>query len=336
MRHLRAKSTSLFSALVLTFVLLSVSASYAQNSDQTPERFNGEQALKYAAAQVEFGARPTGSEALIKMGDYVIKTLQESGWTVETQPFDVQVDKQVVKARNIIATIGTGPSIILGAHYDTRIYATNDPIQDNRLKPVLGANDGASGVAVLMELARVLGKGYSFNHQLMIVLFDAEDNGNIPGWPGWTLGATYYVSKIESDNKPQYMILLDMIGDKDLNIYHESNSLSSAPDLVHGIWDTAAELGFQESFIPNAKYNMIDDHIPFIEAGIPAIDLIDFDYPYWHTVGDTLDKLSAESLAKVGLTVQTYLEKTNVITPDPNATVAPVVDNVSATAVRTP
>jgi Zn-dependent M28 family amino/carboxypeptidase len=330
MRHLRAKMTSWLILVVLLYISATGNNVRGQTAEPESQQFSGEQALKYAAAQVEFGARPTGSDAWVKTGDYLIKVLKEAGWKVEEQPFDVKVDTKIIKARNIVATMGSGPSIIIGAHYDTRIYATNDPDQTKRMEPVMGANDAASGAAVLLELSQVIGKGYTFNREVRLVFFDAEDNGNIPGWPDWALGATYHASNLT--DKPEYMVLLDMIGDKDLNVYYETNSLNSAPDIAHGIWETAAELGYADSFIASQKYNMIDDHIPFIEKGIPAVDLIDFDYPYWHTVSDTIDKISAESLEKVGRTMQTFLEKTKVIVADPNATTAAI----SATLASTP
>jgi glutaminyl-peptide cyclotransferase len=143
------------------------------------------------------------------------------------------------------------------------------------------------------------------------VFLDAEDNGEIPGWQDFSLGTSYYVDHL--DVTPEYVVILDMIGDADLNINYEGESLRSAPDLVHGIWDTAAGLGYGASFIPTLKYTMIDDHVPFIRAGFKAIDIIDFDYPYWHTTSDTLDKVSAESLERIGRTMQTYLVKTAAV-----------------------
>src|SRR5262249_30030131 len=186
-----------------------------------------------------------------------------------------------------------------------------DPDPNVRHQPILGANDGASGVAVLLELARVLGQNHTFNREIWVVFFDAEDNGDIPGWKDWSLGATYYADHLTT--RPQDMILLDMIGDKDLNIYYEGFSLQSAPDLVKAIWGVAADLGYSQNFIPEQRYSMSDDHLPFIAKGIRAVDLIDFDYSYHHTLGDTLDKISAESLFKVGRVLQTYLEQSRAV-----------------------
>jgi Peptidase family M28 len=135
-----------------------------------------------------------------------------------------------------------------------------------------------------------------------LVFFDAEDNGNAYG-SGWDIGSQYFVSKLIG--KPDSVVILDMIGDKDLNIYMERNSNS---ELNSEIWGVASELGYSQ-FIPTFKYSLIDDHIPFLQAGIRAVDVIDFNYPYWHTVNDTLDKVSPESLKVVGRTILSWLEQ---------------------------
>jgi Zn-dependent M28 family amino/carboxypeptidase len=163
---------------------------------------------------------------------------------------------------------------------------------------VPGANDGASGVAVLLELARTLP---SDSVPVELVFFDAEDNGDLPGWE-WLLGSRAYVAGLKT--KPQAAVILDMIGDKDLNIYIENNS---DPQLVNSIWAQAGALGFSQQFISKPKYSMLDDHTPFLEAGIPAVDIIDFDYPYWHTAADTADKVSAQSLQVVGQTIWSWV-----------------------------
>jgi Zn-dependent M28 family amino/carboxypeptidase len=202
------------------------------------------------------------------------------------------------------ANLGKGPIIILGAHYDTRRWADQDPAHPR--DPVPGANDGASGVAVLLELARVINLG-KVHHEIWLAFFDAEDNGDIEGWD-WIVGSTYMASSLSV--KPQAMILLDMIGDTDQKIYFDGNS---DPALSQKVWGIAAQLGYGEHFIPQVKYTMIDDHIPFAERGIPSIDIIDFDYPYWHTVADTADKVSSDSLERVGRTLQVFLESTEPI-----------------------
>lgn len=185
------------------------------------------------------------------------------------------------------------------AHYDSRLYADSDPNPANHNLPVPGANDGASGVAVLLELARVL----PANAPVGLLLFDAEDQGRIDGWD-WILGSRAFVEAL--DYRPETVILLDMIGDADLNIYKEHNS---DPGLNDEIWATAARLGHQDAFIPEYKYAMLDDHTPFVENGIRAALLIDFDYPYWHTLEDTPDKVAPRSLQIVGEVVLAWLEE---------------------------
>ncbi len=273
--------------------------------------FDGQQAFKHAEAQVNFGFRPTGSKESVKTGDYIMAQLRAFGWKVTEQPFVLDIDGTPVKGRNIIGSLGSGPVIIIGAHYDTRLWADHDPDVSRRRDPVMGANDAASGVAVLLELARVVGQHYTYRRELRLVFLDAEDNGNIPGWKDWSLGTKYYVQHL--DVRPEYVIILDMIGDSDLNVYYETNSMRSAPEIMTGLWDVAHRLGYSANFIKQPRFTMMDDHIPFIDQGIRAIDVIDFDYPYWHTVSDTLDKISASSLEKIGRVVQQYLEQTGVI-----------------------
>jgi glutaminyl-peptide cyclotransferase len=144
--------------------------------------------------------------------------------------------------------------------------------------------------------------------QIWLVFFDAEDNGHLDGWD-WIAGSRQFALRVQdlraAGEEFRAMILLDMIGDADLQIYYEGNS---DPLLREEIWSAAGSLGFGESFIPQQKYTMIDDHIPFRELGIPSVDIIDFDYPPWHTTGDTLDKISAESLECVGRTMESWLE----------------------------
>ncbi|MPM92127.1 hypothetical protein SDC9_139261 [bioreactor metagenome] len=135
-----------------------------------------------------------------------------------------------------------------------------------------------------------------------LVFFDTEDQGHIKGWD-WILGSQAYADALTVS--PQAVIVIDMIGDADLNIYREK---SSDQTLTDQIWQSAADLGYSEQFINDEKYNMLDDHTPFLEKGIPAVDIIDFDYPYWHTTQDTADKVSPESLSVVGNTLLSWLQ----------------------------
>lgn len=239
-----------------------------------------------------------GTQAHANVVKWMVAELEKAGWEVDVQD-GISMGHPI---QNVIARRGSGhPWIILGAHYDSRLAADQDPNPANRILPVPGANDGASGVAVLLELARVLPA--NLNKQVWLVFFDAEDNGDIPGWD-WLLGSRFFVSQL--DVKPDEAVIIDMIGDANLDIYMERNSNLT---ITQQIWAQAADLGYQQQFIPKFKYSMLDDHTPFLKAGIPAVDIIDFDYPYWHTTMDTADKVSAKSLKIVGDTLQSWLQQ---------------------------
>ncbi|MDQ7051613.1 MAG: M28 family peptidase [candidate division KSB1 bacterium] len=189
----------------------------------------------------------------------------------------------------------------MAAHWDSRPWADQDPDSANHNKPVPGANDGASGVAVLLEIARVL-KQNPPPVGVDIVLFDGEDLGS-EGYPDtYAAGAQYFAQKKSVHYAPYLGILLDMIGDRELQIYREANSVRYAPAVVDLVWNYAARLGISNFYNP-VRHEVFDDHVPLLNVGIPCIDLIDFDYPYWHTVHDTPDKCSPESLEKVGRVV---------------------------------
>jgi Zn-dependent M28 family amino/carboxypeptidase len=247
-------------------------------------------------AQVAIGPRPTGSPQGWATGDYIIQQLKALGWAVETQEFVFRG----VKGRNVIGKAGQGPVVILGAHYDTRPAADQDPDPAKRQQPILGADDGASGVAVLLELARVLNRD-ALDRQVWLAFFDAEDRGRLDGWP-FSVGARQMAQTLTV--KPQAVVVVDMVGDADQTIYYETNS---DQELSARIWAIAAQLGYGDHIIAQPKYTIIDDHLPFKEQGIPAVDMIDFDYPYWHTLADTADKVSPTSLERVGRTLEAWV-----------------------------
>lgn len=289
-------------ALYLTIIgLLLVSAvgwyMYALLSQPEPASvsFDGQRAYADVQTQVAFGPRSPGTDGHAQIVAWMRAELESAGWQVEVQESEALGHP----VQNIVAKRGdASPQIILGAHYDSRMYADNDPDPANHTQPVPAANDGASGVAVLLELARTLPKD---SVPTWLVFFDAEDNGRIEGWD-WILGSREFVKN--NVLQPRAVVVIDMIGDADLNIYKERNSNAGLTD---EIWGVANSLGYEKQFIAEYKYSMEDDHTPFLEAGIPAVDIIDFDYPYWHTVGDTTDKVSAESLEAVGKTLWTWI-----------------------------
>lgn len=262
-----------------------------------PASFEAQRAFNDVAEQMALGPRTPGSAAHAEVIKYIQSELQSAGWKVTLQETTLQ-DHPI---QNILAfrNPATGPVTILGAHYDSRLKADRDADSFLATLPVPGANDGASGVAVLLELARVMPVSSSQN--VWLVFFDAEDQGDLPGW-NWILGSRAFVAGLTQPVKQA--VIIDMIGDKDLNIYREK---SSTPGLVDVLWSAADTLGYAQYFINSDKYSILDDHTPFLEAGIPAVDIIDFDYPYWHTAADLEDKVSPDSLKIVGDTLLAWL-----------------------------
>ena len=263
--------------------------------EPAPLSFDGQRAYADVQTQIAFGPRIPGTEGHAKVQEWMRGELVKAGWQVEIQESEALGHP----IQNIVAKRSDqSPQIIIGAHYDSRMYADQDSNPENTSKPVPAANDGASGVAVLLELARTLPEG---TPNVWLVFFDAEDNGDIEGWD-WILGSREFV---ENNNfQPRAVVVIDMIGDADLNIYKERNS---TPELTDEIWSVAANLGYGNVFIPEYKYAMLDDHTPFLNAGLTAVDIIDFDYSYWHTTEDTPDKVSAASLEAVGKTLFTWI-----------------------------
>ncbi len=259
--------------------------------------FSGFEAMRHVKAQMAFGPRPTGSDASRQTANYILSYLSDLGWRVEARQFTYQG----VIGQNLVGRTGQpdGPVLMLGAHYDTRRNADQDPSAPDR--PVPGANDGASGVAVLLELARAVDIE-SVKGELWLVFFDAEDNGHLDGWE-YIAGSRIFASQLEV--VPEYVIVVDMVGDADQAFYLERNS---DPELSAHLWQIGHELGYGEQFIAEPGYSMLDDHTAFLEQGIRAVDIIDFDYPYWHTVEDTIDKVSPESLERVGRVLEAFLE----------------------------
>ena len=264
--------------------------------------FDGEHAFTYLEDQMAFGPRYPGSPGHTAVGDYIIQQLEALGWEVEVQ----SVPYQGIEGRNIVgrANQGIGPVLIVGAHYDTRRIAEQSVDEEDRDDPVPGAVDGASGVAVLLELARTLDLE-EVPREIWLVFFDLEDQGSggMPGWD-WIVGSTYMAENLAVT--PEAMVLVDLIGDADQQLYYEGHS---DPELRRELWDIARDLGYGDYFIPEQKYTVTDDHVPFARRGIPAVDIIDFDYPYWHTVQDTADKASPDSLLRPGRTLEVWLEE---------------------------
>jgi len=303
--------------LIFTVILIVTAAAayFAVHKEYliVENEFSGEKAYDHVLAQCNLGPRPPGSQAHEKCVSYIVSCLKSYGVKVVLQNFTyIDREKGPIPMVNIIGVLGKegGKILIIGAHYDTRPRADNEKTPENRNKPILGANDGASGVAVLLELARIF-SGKELNIELRLIFFDGEDWGI--RLDEYFIGSTYYVKHLPPEEKDKIicMILLDMIGDSDLQIYMEGLSTDYAREYVDLVWNIAEQLGYSKYFIKRVKYTIYDDHYPFLKANIPAIDIIDFDYKYWHTLEDTPDKVSPKSLEIVGKTILNVILEIN-------------------------
>jgi Zn-dependent M28 family amino/carboxypeptidase len=234
----------------------------------------------------------------------------------ELQPFRHQWSKtnKDVEMWNVLAFHNWEKAkvrVVLAAHWDTRPSADQENDSKKAAKPIMGANDGASGVAVLLELMR-LNKSLPEDIGVCYAFFDGEDLG--PELSEMFLGATYYSGHLKPP-KPDYGILLDMIGDKDLKVPVEPNSYQKAQKVTVALYRHAKKVGLEKTFPMEYGPEIFDDHLSMNAAGIPTVDLIDFDYEHWHTLEDTVDKCSAESLGKVGKLLDTWLRVTPVWKP---------------------
>jgi len=277
--------------------------------------FNGARAYESLKQLCAIGPRPSGSAGMEKQQKLLAEHFQKLGGRVEFQRFRVRHprDGSAVPMANIIVRWHpeSASRILLCAHYDTRPYPSLD--RQNPLGTFIGANDGASGVAILMELARdipTLKSKYGIDFLLLDgeeFVFSEQDR--------YFIGAEYFARDYVK-NRPKHRyrwgVLLDMVGDADLQIYQERNSTwwRDTRPLVEDIWATAARLGVRE-FIPKRMHEVNDDHVMLHDLGrIPCIDVIDFDYPPWHTQGDTPERCSPLSLAKVGWVIEEWLKNT--------------------------
>ncbi|MEK6323976.1 MAG: M28 family peptidase [Acidobacteriota bacterium] len=272
----------------------------AQTSNRTGDNrathFDAARAYDHVKRLVALGPHPSGSDAIKKAQEYVENELKSFGLTVSEDSFNAETPRGTVAMKNIIAELrGEKPDLVLiTGHYDTKLQ-----------RGFVGANDGGSSTAAVLEMARVLSKTTP-EYTLWFVLFDGEEA--VVDWSAMdgkdnTYGSRHLASKLKADgtlNRVKALVLFDMIGDKDLDIKREGES---TPWLVDAIWKSAHALGYQKYFLNSEQY-ISDDHLPFKEAGIPVVDLIDFNYgpqhSYWHTNLDTLDKISGESIKVVG------------------------------------
>lgn len=249
-----------------------------------------------------FGPRVPNTPAHEKMGDWLLTTLRARADTVVVQDFRWATHKGAnLHMRNFFARFRPQATdrILFLAHWDTRPFADKSQNLGQQRMPVPGANDGASGVAVLLGLADAL-KATPPTIGVDLLFVDGEDYGDFNDSTETLIGARYFAKHLPPGYTTLYAVLLDMVGDKDLQFYQEGYSMSAAPEVVQRVWQTAERLGYSKVFIPRAGQTLIDDHVPLQQVGIRAIDVIDFDFPYHHTTEDTIDQVSAESLQIVG------------------------------------
>jgi len=264
----------------------------------TAPAFNATRAFADLEKQVAFGPRVPNTDGHHATRDFLLAELKKTCDRAFSQDFSRTLSGKTLKMSNLVGVFNEGApkQVMLCAHWDTRPTADQEIEAAKKRQPIPGANDGASGVAVLLEVARML-HAKRPDVGVQIVLFDGEDYG--PNLERMFLGARYYAKK-PAVPKPAYAILIDMIGDKDLQVYRERNSENTAAEINDKVWKAADELKLTAAFSYGVRFTIEDDHIPLQQAGFKAIDLIDFDYAAWHTLDDTPDKCAPASLKAVG------------------------------------
>ena len=309
--------------IILAVMVLSGCKSQQQNSSSSASsesataapavNFSGDNAYKLVKTQCDFGPRVPGTPAHSKCAEWLEQQLQQSCDSTIVQEAQVTTfDGKTLNIKNFIGV--TNPSnddrILLLAHWDCRPWADNDPDPSKHKEPVMGANDAASGVAVLLELARLM-KEKKPTVGVDILLVDAEDWGQNDDEDSWALGTQYWAKNPHVEGySPRFGILLDMVGAKGAKFSKEIMSLQYAPGVVNEVWNTAQQSGYSSYFESETGGAITDDHIVVNKMGIRCIDIIDMRtgsetgfFDGWHTTGDTLDKIDANVLKVVGQTV---------------------------------
>ena len=293
-------------SLFLTFIFLGCQSNVP--------RFDEDHAFSYLVAQCDFGPRNPGSDGYYACLDYLITELDQSANEIILQDFSYQEQRynKRYNLENIVARYNPDSEFqtVISAHWDTRPWADQEDLRQDRDQPIIGANDGASGVAILLELAKIMGENPP-PIGVNLVFFDGEDLG-VPGENSTYCQGSRFFAKNLPIPRPNEAINLDMVGDKQLVLPIERYSLEYHPKLVRHLWDRAKDMGL-DAFIGRVDYAIYDDHIPLNEiAGIPSIDLIDFKYPnsyanFWHTMNDIPENCSEESLGQVGALMVDYI-----------------------------
>jgi hypothetical protein len=270
--------------------------------------FSGDSALAYVGAAMAFGFRIPGTDAHRQAGDWIVARMRERADTVVVQEWThTSAAGVALPMRNVLARyrLEAAERVLFVTHWDTRPRSESAARPEDRTRPVPGANDGTSGVGLFLALGDVLKKTPpSVGVDLLFV--DGEDYGDFPTNTDVLIGSTYFAEHLPSaDYRPTFGVLWDMIGDRDLRIPYEQNSLDGAPSVVARVWQTAADLGYGHIFVQESRPAITDDHVPLLRKGLPVIDVIDIDYgppaqTWHHTPEDTIDKISAASLQAVG------------------------------------
>jgi len=262
---------------------------------------DGARAYDRVVAQVEMGPRIPGTPGHERFRRWLAAELRRLGGRVEEQRFADSTLARPIEIINLIARwepARPNPRrLVLAAHYDTRATADRDPDPRRRDQPVPGANDAGSGVAVLLEVAELLAAQRA-PVGVELVFFDAEDQGMASRAEEFCLGSRGYAARLSAADRPAAAFVFDMVGDRDLAIHPEANSARRAANLVTLVLEAARATGAR-GFAETPRYELTDDHLPLLDAGVPAVDIIDFDYPAWHTTSDLPDQVSAASLAEV-------------------------------------
>lgn len=289
-------------------VLVGVGPLAACAQEDAPATFAGDRALELVVAQCELGSREPGSPGNLRLREMIGEMAREMGFPVWKQCFTAvsPLTGAEVELCNVVVSIGPkgGNRWWLGAHFDTRPVSDRDPDQDRRQEPLVGANDGASGVAVLLHLMEVLAAAPPAEG-VDLIFFDGEDSGTQGDPLGFCLGSRQLAAVCRdfgnplAQGEPRGLIVVDMVGKVGLAIPREAYSQTNAPELMSRVFDRAAALGL-DALVDEPGPAVYDDHVPFLQQGIPAVDLIDFDFPQWHTTGDTPAVCSARSLGQVG------------------------------------
>src|SRR6266481_7159774 len=303
---MNSRGTTLHCSLTPLFLIVCVSAVCADASHAAEtniwQEISGEKALAHVQRLVDFGPRPSGSEEIEKSRHYIEDQLSRSGWQVKRQAFTDDTPRGKVHFVNLIAQFpgqrNAAPLFLLCSHYDTKTF---DAIK------FVGANDAGSSTGLLLELARVIGQHPNLAEKIELVFFDGEEAYDHFSETDGLYGSRYFARQLQGSGAKQFRggILFDMVGNRSLKITLPADSPA---EMARDVFASAEALKLRSHFTYLDR-EMIDDHSPLNAVGIPTIDVIDFDYPWWHTAGDTIDKISAQSLQIVGSVALYYLSE---------------------------